>query len=287
MELVLPEGSFTDWPTRGGVQTLPQEERAALRRKVVLTDGGVYDNHALEPVAKRYMTLLVSDGGAPFGRSAEIGFDWVRQLKRIVAVTDNQVRALRRRGLIETLSAGKAAFDAGTLKDNATRQFERLGAYWGIDSDADKVAPPDALPCDGSLTDRLARTSTRLARLDETVSKQLVNWGYATRSRRRSNYRCRAALSPMPLLTKALVGPGHILFAASMAGVAVITPEAFEVISDPSAVSEVAGAYEEWLPMQAWIAAHVGTADNGPGWAARLIAALEARPKIYPRKLHL
>jgi hypothetical protein len=91
----------------------------------------------------------------------------------------------------------------------------------------------------------------------------------------------------MPLLTKALVGPGHILFAASMAGVAVITPEAFEVISDPSAVSEVAGAYEEWLPMQAWIAAHVGTADNGPGWAARLIAALEARPKIYPRKLHL
>jgi NTE family protein len=106
----------------------------------------------------------------------------------------------RRRGLIETLSAGKGAFDAGTLKDNATRQFERLGAYWGIDSDADKVAPPDALPCDGSLTDRLARTSTRLARLDETVSKQLVNWGYAICDGCvRTHYRGSDALDAKPM----------------------------------------------------------------------------------------
>ncbi len=74
-----------------------------MRERVVLTDGGVYDNHGLEPVVKRYMTVLVSDGGAPFGRSPEIGFDWVRQLKRILDVTDNQVRAQRRRNLMDRL----------------------------------------------------------------------------------------------------------------------------------------------------------------------------------------
>jgi NTE family protein len=179
MELVLPEGSFTDWPTRSRIQSVSQHELAALRRRVVLTDGGVYDNHGLEPVVKRYMTVLVSDGGAPFGRGAEIGFDWVRQLRRILDVTDNQVRALRRRNLIDRLSAGKAVFDGGTLSANQTRAHERLGAYWGIDTDAAKLTPPDALPCDGLLTDLLARTSTRLADLGETLSKQLINWGYA------------------------------------------------------------------------------------------------------------
>jgi NTE family protein len=199
MELTLPERSFTDWPTASGTQALPEKELAALRRKVMLTDGGVYDNHGLEPVLKRYMTVLVSDGGAPFGRSAEIGFDWIRQLRRILDVTDNQVRALRRRNLIDRLTAGKTAFDAGTLKGNETRNYERLGAYWGIDTDANKAAPPDALACDGPLTDRLARTSTRLADLGETVSKQLVNWGYAICDRCvRTHYRGSEALAAIP-----------------------------------------------------------------------------------------
>jgi NTE family protein len=190
LKLTLPEGSFTDWSSRSGTQTLPREELAALRRKVVLTDGGVYDNHGLEPLVKRYMTVLVSDGGAPFGRDAEIGFDWVRQLRRILDVTDNQVRALRRRNLIDRLAAGKAAFDAGTLKGNETREYERLGAYWGIDTDPDKAAPLDALSCDRPLAARLARTSTRLADLGETVSKHLVNWGYAICDRcLRTHYR--------------------------------------------------------------------------------------------------
>src|SRR5262249_36538777 len=109
LTLALPEGSFTDWPTRSGPSPLPPATLAAMRRKVILTDGGVYDNHGLEPVLKRYMTVLVSDGGAPFGRSAEIGFDWVRQLRRILDVTDNQVRALRRRDLIDRLAHGTKA----------------------------------------------------------------------------------------------------------------------------------------------------------------------------------
>lgn len=199
MKLALPEGSFTAWPTRSGIQSVSHGELAALRKRITLTDGGVYDNHGLEPVVKRYMTALVSDGGAPFGRGAEIGFDWVRQLRRILDVTDNQVRALRRRNLIDRLSAGKAAFDDGTLRANETRAHERLGAYWGIDTDAAKFTLPDALPCDGPLTDRLARTSTRLADLGETVSKQLINWGYAICDRSvRTHYRGADPLAECP-----------------------------------------------------------------------------------------
>ena len=196
MELTLPAGSFTDWPTQSGTQSVPPAELAKMRERVVLTDGGVYDNHGLEPVVKRYMTVLVSDGGAPFGRSPEIGFDWVRQLKRILDVTDNQVRALRRRNLIDRFSAGKAAFDGGTLSATQTDLVKRLGAYWGIDTDAAKFTLPDALPCNGPLTDRLARTSTRLADLGDTVSRQLINWGYAICDRSvRTHYRSAAPLA--------------------------------------------------------------------------------------------
>lgn len=199
MTLSLPEGSFTDWTTGAGAPVAPPADIAAMRKSVMLTDGGVYDNHGLEPIVKRYMTLLVSDGGAPFGRSPEIGFDWVRQLRRILDVTDNQVRALRRRNLIERLKAGKKALDNGTLAANATSSDARFGAYWGIDTDAAGVAPAGALPCDGPLTDSLARTSTRLSDHGEKVSKQLINWGYAICDRCvRTHYRGSEPLSTAP-----------------------------------------------------------------------------------------
>src|SRR5208337_2913603 len=99
-----PSGSFGDWPSGGG--PLPEAERAAFRERVVLTDGGVYDNHGIEPLIKRFATVLASDGGAPFVRSAELHDDWISQLRRILEVTDNQVRALRRRDLIGRLEAG-------------------------------------------------------------------------------------------------------------------------------------------------------------------------------------
>jgi NTE family protein len=170
-----------------------------MRRTVLLTDGGVYDNHGLEPVLKRYMTVLVSDGGAPFGRSLKIGFDWIRQLRRILDVTDNQVRALRRRDLINRLEAGQAAYDAGTLTDDQTREYERLGAYWGIDTDPNRLAVPNALPCRTSSAHQLARKSTRLADLGEGISKQLVNWGYAICDRSvRMHYRGSSALAAAP-----------------------------------------------------------------------------------------
>jgi NTE family protein len=176
-----PAGSFKDWPT-GPI--LAASEIAAYRSSVILCDGGVYDNHGIEPIVKSYLTNFVSDGGAPFERTAAVQTDWISQLRRILDVTDNQVRALRRRDLIARFIEGNKAADEIKLTDDA-----RMGAYWGIDTDPGKVNPPNALPCDPKVTHQLARVSTRLSDLGDSISKQIVNWGYVVSDRSlRANY---------------------------------------------------------------------------------------------------
>jgi NTE family protein len=150
-----------------------------MRSKIRLTDGGVYDNLGLEPVLKRYMTVLVSDGGAPFSRGLVAYWDWVRQLRRTLDIADNQVRALRRRDLIARFSAGNAMFAAGTLPDPKKLPYERRGAYWGIDTDANHGGPAGALHCSAEITKPLARVPTRLRDLGSETGMRLVNWGYA------------------------------------------------------------------------------------------------------------
>jgi NTE family protein len=148
----------------------------------------VYDNHGLEPIVKRYATVLVSDGGAPFGRTAELNNDWISQLRRVLDVTDNQVRALRRRDLIDRLIAGNRLADESKLVSDKARG--RMGAYWGIDTDPAEVKAPGALPCESATIHKLAEIGTRLSDLGEQTSKQLVNWGYAICDRSvRSNYK--------------------------------------------------------------------------------------------------
>lgn len=175
--LVLDPGAnaFMDWPDdNGGARVDP----APFRRQVMLADGGVYDNHGLEPIVKRYMTLFISDGGAPFERASDVHSDWVRQLRRLLDLSDNQVRALRRRDLVSRLQKGNAAFAAGTLKGDAVDDVLRMGSYWGIDTDPEKIAPPGALNCDPEVRNQLATTPTRLTDLGDGRSKQLINWGY-------------------------------------------------------------------------------------------------------------
>lgn len=154
----------------------------------MLTDGGVYDNHGLEPIVKRYYTIFASDGGAPFGRLAGVQTDWIGQLRRVLDVTDNQVRALRRRDLLARLTAGNKVGSEAALQ--AAKSEGRLGAYWGIDTDPGKLTPLGALPCNQAVTHRLAQIATRLSDLGEQTSKQLVNWGYAVCDRSiRANYK--------------------------------------------------------------------------------------------------
>jgi NTE family protein len=192
--LTLPPGSFTDWPDQpagaGGAL-----DPAPFRSKILLTDGGVYDNHGLEPLVKRYMTIFASDGGAPFARMADVATDPIRQLQHVFDVTDNQVRSLRRRDLMARYQQAKSMNLAGDQVD----AYARLGAYWGIDTDPSKVSPAGALPVSPATVHALASLPTRLSDFGTTPSKQLINWGYAICDRCvRAHYRALAAQDAPP-----------------------------------------------------------------------------------------
>lgn len=137
-------------------------ERVPFTSRVVLTDGGVYDNLGLEAVWKRFDTILVSDGGGKTDVEDLPKRDWFRHTYRVIELIHGQVGSLRKRSLI-------AAYE----------REDRKGAYWGITTDIRNYALPDALPCPAELTARLANVPTRLARMDDATQERLVNWGYA------------------------------------------------------------------------------------------------------------
>lgn len=155
LELRLKESDFT--PGSGlDLQCKPYTTR------VVLTDGGVYDNLGLETAWKRYQTVLVSDGGGKMQAEAEPKSDWARHSYRIFNLVDNQVRALRKRQLIDSYERG-----------------DRHGAYWGARTDIKKYGLNDALDCPLHRTHALAETATRLKSLSDELQERLINWGYA------------------------------------------------------------------------------------------------------------
>ena len=134
----------------------------AYTTRVVLCDGGVYDNLGLETAWKRYDTILVSDGGGHIDPEPEPEHDWVRHAVRILEIIDNQVRSLRVRQVVGSF-----------------QQRVRKGAYWGIRTDIAHYGLHDALACPYEHTLQLAKVATRLKRLEPEVQDALINWGYA------------------------------------------------------------------------------------------------------------
>jgi NTE family protein len=132
------------------------------RKRMVLTDGGVYDNLGMETVWKRLDTVLVSDGGMKFAPDSNPAEDWAFHSKRVLDLIDNQVRSLRKRQLI-------SSFEAGIRK----------GCYWGIGTNIANYKLASALPCPSERTSELASEPTRLSELSDQTQERLINWGYA------------------------------------------------------------------------------------------------------------
>ena len=148
--------------TKGQDPPPPGVTYPAFRQKIVLSDGGVYDNLGLETAWKRYTTILVSDGGGALGMEASPAQDWLGQSYRVLNVEYNQVGALRKRTLIASYQ-------------NKLRE----GTYWGIRTDVRNYKLANALQCDLSVTQRLAATATRLTALETSLQHELIDWGYA------------------------------------------------------------------------------------------------------------
>ena len=160
-------------------------QREPFTSRVILSDGGVYDNLGLETAWKRYQTILVSDAGATFEPEEEPKSDWGRHSYRVLNLIDNQVRALRRRQVVSSYKAGA-----------------RSGAYWAIGSDINDFGLADALACPPERTLELAQTPTRLKRMDARLQERLINWGYAV---------CDAAMRKY--VVGGLPAPTHFPFA--------------------------------------------------------------------------
>lgn len=137
-------------------------ELAALRERIVLADGGVYDNMGLESLVERVDITLVSNAGAPFTIDATPPEDNILQLGRVRDILIDQTRALRKRWLM-------AEFEAGRQR----------GAYWGIGTQIAHYRAHRTLAPDSAASAELEHVPTRLAAFDAQRQGHLINWGYA------------------------------------------------------------------------------------------------------------
>ena len=142
-----------------------------FRSRVILSDGGVYDNLGLETAWKRYKTIFVSDAGGGYAAEAKPSRDWVRHAVRVLFTIDNQVRSLRKRQIV------------GAYLDKI-----RSGVYWSISENLDPFAVQNPLKCPFDSTCKLAEIGTRLRKIDRTTQQKLINWGYAASAWRYGQY---------------------------------------------------------------------------------------------------
>ena len=161
LKLKLAAGKVVPFPN----QENPPFFKEPYTRKVVLSDGGVYDNLGLQ-TASQCQVLLVSDGGGYLKPAKRPWRNWPMHTYRVLNVIDSQVRALRASHLVERFEDRKA-------------RNEVPGALWTIRTPIAKYGLPDALPVPERATEELAAVKTRLGRQSPERQRRLVNWGYA------------------------------------------------------------------------------------------------------------
>jgi NTE family protein len=137
-------------------------EMAPYTTRLVLSDGGVYDNLGLETAWHGNRTVLISDGGGHMLPAPRPRALWPLQMLRVLSVIDNQVRSLRKRQAIDAFK--------GDLRD---------GTYWGIRTDIADYELDSALDAPHERTILLADIKTRLGRMPPHLRERLLNWGYA------------------------------------------------------------------------------------------------------------
>jgi NTE family protein len=136
------------------------KERDEAFEDLRLTDGGNYDNLALEPVWKKHETVLVSDGGGLFPFRPDRNL--FRRLQRYTAIVENQARALRKRWLVASLQTGVLH-----------------GTYWGIGSARSRYDEHDRIGYSKDFAQTvIAPIRTDMDAFSEPEAAVLENHGY-------------------------------------------------------------------------------------------------------------
>ena len=137
-------------------------EQVGFRKRLLLADGGVYDNMGLETVWGRYENILVSDAGKPFEFDASVATAAPKQILRVMDIGLTQALALRRRMLILQFQQGHAK-----------------GAFWGINTPIQRYAEQGPWQVPAEKVQELSTMRTRLDKFNDQEQSELINWGYA------------------------------------------------------------------------------------------------------------
>jgi NTE family protein len=155
--------AYIDVPA-GAITVQPSADlfREPYTRRLCLTDGGIYDNLGLEPVWKRYKTILVSDGGAVTPPTPTPRASWLSQALRATDIALQQGINMRRRVLF-----------------GLERTGERKTVYWGISEPVETYQVGNPLGFSSSQTRQAAAVATRLTRYPIETRVGILRAGYA------------------------------------------------------------------------------------------------------------
>jgi NTE family protein len=146
-------------------------DRDRLLETIDLTDGGVYDNLAMEPVIKGAAVVLVSDGGAPF--PFRPSGHTMSRLLRYTAVIGNQAVALRKRLFNEMRALGRSRVRRGQ-EGPASGMVD--GVVWSL---ARPVRDAKFGYSSELIASSFARLRTDMDRFTRDEFEILINHGYA------------------------------------------------------------------------------------------------------------
>lgn len=137
-------------------------DRTDLKKRVSLTDGGVYDNLGIHSI-RDFGTLLISDASSPL--NSKEGWSILRALvhrsKRPMDIAIEQTRALRRHAIVTQLVKG-----------------EKHGALWGIGTLLERYPLRSPFKVDSGWQSHIESIRTRLNSFSDEEKAILINWGY-------------------------------------------------------------------------------------------------------------
>jgi NTE family protein len=169
----------------GALEKAKDPQLADLRRRVVLTDGGVYDNLGLEPAWKDHEVVFCSDGGKPFGIDVDPRQALPSRLLRVQDVIGNQALAVRKRWLVSSY-------------ENSVYR----GAYWGIGTEIEgyRVHGPGygETTLNGLVLNRLRAVRTDFDKFEEGEQLVLMNHGWALADAALRTFMSEALPTPVP-----------------------------------------------------------------------------------------
>lgn len=160
-------------------------QREPFTSRIILLDGGVYDNLGLETIQKNFSTILVSDAGGKMQPNPKPRLFWGIQAFRVLNLMDNQVRALRKRDILGmfTLRGKLTSYmreNNMPIDEDIIKLVSRKGTYWGAFTHIeDYDLGSNTLPCPYEKTLELALLPTRLWKFSRQNQERLINWGYA------------------------------------------------------------------------------------------------------------